>query len=98
MVGIAGDPGLGPIVTISARTTPAEAGYSTCGTASRFGHGLYRRRLDDVTLTGRRTAIDLEVQGFRCRVDMCPRRGARISRAVDPRAMPNSTSRARAAV
>lgn len=64
----------GPAVTISARTTTTEARCPTCGTVSRRRHGRYRRRLDDVTLTGRRTVIDLAVQRFRCPARMCPRR------------------------
>jgi transposase len=55
----------GPVVTISARTITAEARCPACGTVSRNRHGRYRRRLDDVTLTGRRTVIDLAVQRFR---------------------------------
>ncbi|MFI0409121.1 ISL3 family transposase [Actinomadura sp. 3N508] len=64
----------GPALTISARTTTSEARCPTCGTVSRHRHGRYRRRLDDVTLTGRRTVIDLAVQRFRCAADGCPRR------------------------
>jgi transposase len=64
----------GPALTISARTTTTEARCPICGIVSRHRHGRYRRRLDDVTLTGRRTVIDLAVQRFRFAADGCPRR------------------------
>ncbi|WP_273700067.1 ISL3 family transposase [Actinomadura graeca] len=61
-------------MTISAQTTTSEARCPTCGSVSRYRHGRYRRRLDDVTVGGRRTVIDLAVQRFRCAADGCPRR------------------------
>ncbi|MFD0855373.1 transposase family protein, partial [Actinomadura adrarensis] len=61
-------------VTISARTTTTEATCPACGNVSSHRHGRYRRRLNDLASSGRRTMIDLVVQRFRCLAATCPRR------------------------
>ncbi|GAA4102447.1 transposase family protein [Nonomuraea soli] len=61
-------------MTIYARTTTDKADCPVCGTASRHRHGRYRRRLDDVALSGRRMVINLLVQRFRCPASACPQR------------------------
>ncbi|WP_308169737.1 transposase family protein [Acrocarpospora catenulata] len=62
------------------RTT--EARCPTCKTVTRHRHGRYRRRLDDMALTGRRMTINLSVQRFRCLATTCPQ-GTRPPRFVE---------------
>ncbi|MFG2860330.1 ISL3 family transposase [Streptomyces sioyaensis] len=46
----------------------------SCGTNSQRIHDRYRRRLADVAIGGRPTAIHLRVRRFRCELPSCPRR------------------------
>ncbi|MBT0774141.1 ISL3 family transposase [Kineosporia sp. J2-2] len=55
-------------------STAVEACCPACGTVSRQRHGQYRRALNDVTVSGRRTVIDLVVRRFRCAQDGCRQR------------------------
>ncbi|MFD1277760.1 ISL3 family transposase [Streptomyces kaempferi] len=61
-------------VALVARTVTREAVCPGCGAVSCRVHGVYRRRLADLAVAGRKVMIDLLVRRFLCPTSACGRR------------------------
>ncbi|WP_240509363.1 ISL3 family transposase [Streptomyces agglomeratus] len=61
-------------VALVARTVTREAACPGCGAASGRVHGVYRRRLADLAVAGRKVVIDLLVRRFLCPTSACGHR------------------------
>lgn len=61
-------------VALVARTVTREAVCPGCGAVSGRVHGVYRRRLADLAVAGRKVVVDLLVRRFLCPASACGRR------------------------
>jgi transposase len=64
----------GPALVIRAAIHQSAGRCPCCGCLSTSIHGYYRRRLDDLPLSGFTVRIQLKVRRFRCNADHCVRR------------------------